>query len=151
MSKNKVAVVGTGYVGMSMAVLLAQHNEVVALDIDAARVDAINAGRAPIQDSEISFFLENRSLALTATLDPATAYKNADFIIVATPTDYDPESNFLTLPALKALSKTRWRIIRQPRLSSNPPCRSALRIDYVNGWLVTGLFFRRNSCAKAKR
>ncbi|MGB1118671.1 MAG: nucleotide sugar dehydrogenase [Parvibaculales bacterium] len=103
MSKNKIAVVGTGYVGMSMAVLFAQHNEVVALDIDAARVDAINAGRAPIQDPEISFFLENRSLALTATLDPAAAYKNADFIIVATPTDYDPESNFFNTSSVEGV------------------------------------------------
>ena len=103
MSKNKVAVVGTGYVGMSIAVLLAQHNEVVALDIDAERVDAINAGATPIQDPEISFFLENRSLALTATLDPAAAFRNADFVIIATPTDYDPVNNYFDTSSVESV------------------------------------------------
>ena len=103
MSKYKVTVVGTGYVGMSMAVLLAQHNEVVALDIDAERIEAVNAGATPIQDPEISFFLENRSLALTATLDKAAAYNDADFVIVATPTDYNPESNFFDTSSVESV------------------------------------------------
>ena len=107
MSKNKVAVVGTGYVGMSMAVLLAQHNEVVAVDIEAERVDAINAGATPIQDPEISFFLENRSLALTATLDPAAAFRDADFVIVATPTDYDPVNNYFDTSSVESVVEAR--------------------------------------------
>ena len=101
MSKNKVTVVGTGYVGMSMAVLLAQHNEVTALDIDPARVEEINAGRSPIHDPEISTFLETKPLTLSATLDPHQAYAEADFVIVATPTDYDPESNFFNTSSVE--------------------------------------------------
>ena len=101
MSKNKVTVVGTGYVGMSMAVLLAQHNEVTALDIDPARVEEINAGRSPIHDPEISTFLETKPLTLSATLDPHQAYAEVDFVIVATPTDYDPESNFFNTSSVE--------------------------------------------------
>ena len=103
MSKYKVTVVGTGYVGMSMAVLLAQYNEVVALDIDAERVEAVNTGRSPIHDPEISSFLENQSLALTATVDKAAAYDGADFVIVATPTDYDPERNFFNTSSVESV------------------------------------------------
>ena len=93
MSEKKITVVGTGYVGMSMAVLLAQHNEVVALDIDADRVETINAKRSPIHDPEILSFLETKPLNLTATLDKAAAYDGTHFVIVATPTDYDPVTN----------------------------------------------------------
>ncbi len=92
--RRKITVVGTGYVGMSMAVLLAQHNEVVALDIDAARVADILARRSTVADADIQLFLDEKDLSLTATLDPAQAYAGADFIVVATPTDYDPETNY---------------------------------------------------------
>ena len=89
---QKVAVVGTGYVGMSLAVLLARANDVVALDVDAARVAQIAAGESPIADAEIQAFLRDTPDALRATCDREAAYAEADFIIVATPTDYDPES-----------------------------------------------------------
>lgn len=89
----KIAVVGTGYVGLSNAILLAEHNEVVALDIDVSRVNQINQKESPIVDAEISDYLKNKQLDLVATLDKHIAYGNASYIVIATPTDYDPESN----------------------------------------------------------
>lgn len=91
--KIKITVVGSGYVGMSLAVLLAQHNNVVVLDIEPARVDAINKKLSTIADVEIESFLDKKDLSLVATLDKHAAYENASFIIVATPTDYDPYIN----------------------------------------------------------
>ena len=91
--KTKITVVGAGYVGMSLAVLLAQNNDVVVLDVDPLRVDKINNKQSTIEDSDINAFLSEKSLSLSATLDKETAYQNASFIIVATPTNYDPETN----------------------------------------------------------
>ena len=103
MSKAKVCVVGAGYVGMSIAVLLAQRNEVLVLDIDADRVGSINAGSSPIQDSEISHFLKSQPLALSATIEPAIAYEGVDFVVVATPTDYDPGNNFFDTSSVESV------------------------------------------------
>ncbi|AQZ52477.1 nucleotide sugar dehydrogenase [Martelella mediterranea] len=89
----KIAVAGIGYVGLSNAVLLAQNHEVVAIDIDPGRVDGLNAGRSPIVDSEIERYLAEKPLRLKATTEAAAAYRDADFVIVATPTNYDPETN----------------------------------------------------------
>lgn len=90
----KIAVAGTGYVGLSNAVLLAQHNEVVALDIIQEKVDMINNRKSPIADKEIEEFLATKELKLVATMDKELAYKDAEFVIIATPTDYDSEKNF---------------------------------------------------------
>lgn len=90
----KVTVVGTGYVGLSNAVLLSQHHEVTALDINEEKVEMINRKESPIVDAEIEDFLKNNELNLTATTDVVAAYKDAEFIIIATPTDYDPVRNF---------------------------------------------------------
>lgn len=89
-----IAVAGTGYVGLSLAVLLAQHNRVVAVDVVAEKVDLINQGKSPIADSEIEEFLAHRELDLTATLDGAAAYAGADLVVIATPTNYDADRNF---------------------------------------------------------
>ena len=89
----KIAVVGTGYVGLANAVLLARRHEVVALDIDRRRVELVNAGKSPIADAGIEQALREGGLSLRATLDPAEAYRGARYVLVATPTDYDPETN----------------------------------------------------------
>jgi len=94
MTVNKIAVAGTGYVGLSLATLLAQHNRVVAVDVVQEKVDLINNKKSPIQDKEIEDFLANKKLNLVATTDGCTAYKDADFVIIATPTNYDPKLNF---------------------------------------------------------
>ena len=99
----KIAVAGTGYVGLSMATLLSQHNEVVAVDIVEQRVDMVNARRSPIQDEYIEQFFATRSLNLTATLDARAAYSDADFVVIAAPTNYDSTRNFFDTSAVESV------------------------------------------------
>lgn len=99
----KIAVAGTGYVGLSNAVLLAQHNNVVAVDIIQSKVDTINAKKSPIVDKEIEDFLKNKKLDLLATTNAESAYKDADFIIIATPTNYDPQKNYFDTSSINAV------------------------------------------------
>ncbi|MBD3611896.1 MAG: nucleotide sugar dehydrogenase [Hydrogenovibrio crunogenus] len=99
----KVAVAGTGYVGLSLAVLLAQHHEVVALDIVSEKIELLNNKQSPIVDAEISDFLTNKNLNLIATLDKELAYKEAEFVIIATPTDYDTETNTFNTQSIEAV------------------------------------------------
>lgn len=100
---KRISIVGTGYVGLSLAALLSQRNEVVALDIDAQKVDLINARRSPIHDTEIEQYLANGSQNLRATLDKREAYRGADFVVVATPTDYDAETNCFDTRTVEAV------------------------------------------------
>ncbi|UTC82370.1 nucleotide sugar dehydrogenase [Treponema denticola] len=105
MKKYKIAVAGTGYVGLSIAVLLSQHNEVYAVDIVPDRVNLINNKKSPIQDKEIEDYLLTKPLNLKATLDAVSAYSNADFVVIATPTNYDPRKNFFDTSAVEAVIK----------------------------------------------
>ncbi|MGB0224650.1 MAG: nucleotide sugar dehydrogenase, partial [Marinobacterium sp.] len=100
---TKIAVAGLGYVGMSNAVLLAQHNEVTAIDLDENRVALVNDRKAPIEDTELEHYLAEKALNLVATRDPETAYAGAEYVIVATPTDYDPVTNFFNTRSVEAV------------------------------------------------
>ena len=101
----KLCMIGTGYVGLSLSVLLAQHNEVVALDIDQEKVNKINNNISPISDTDIESFLVNKSLNLKATTNKEEAYEKSEFIIVATPTDYDTENNYFNTKSVEAVIK----------------------------------------------
>ena len=99
----KIAVAGIGYVGLSNAILLAQHNEVTAVDVFQEKVDLINNRRSPIIDREIEEYLATKDLNLKATTDGAAAYKDAEYIIIAPPTNYDPDKNYFDTRSIEAV------------------------------------------------
>lgn len=105
MKNYKIAVAGTGYVGLSIATLLAQHNEVVAVDIVPEKVDLINSKKSPIQDDYIEEYLATKELNLVATLDAESAYSDADFVVIAAPTNYDSKKNYFDTSAVEAVIK----------------------------------------------
>ena len=105
MSSYKIAIAGTGYVGLSNAILLSQHNEVYAVDIIEEKVNLINSGKSPIVDKEIQEYLATKDLNLTATTDAKKAYENADFVIISTPTNYDPKMNYFDTSSVEAVIK----------------------------------------------
>ena len=113
-SKTKITVVGSGYVGMSLAVLLAQNNDVVVLDVDPARVDKVNQKQSSVADPEIEAFLAERELSLMATLDKQAAYEGASFVVVATPTNYDPDTNKFDTGSVDS--------VVEAALNANPSC-----------------------------
>ena len=101
----KISIAGAGYVGLSNAILLSQHNDVIILDTVTEKITLINAKKSPIHDAEIQDFLTNKPLHLTATLNKSEAYKEADYIIVATPTDYDAKTNYFNTSSVESVIK----------------------------------------------
>jgi UDPglucose 6-dehydrogenase len=102
----KIAIAGIGYVGLSNAILLAQHNEVVTFDIDPRKVELLNRMESPIDDPEIEEYLKNKPVNLRATLDEQDAYAGADFVLIATPTDYDPETNYFNTKSIESVARS---------------------------------------------
>lgn len=123
----KIAVAGTGYVGLSLSVLLAQNHDVIALDIIQEKVDKINNGHSPISDPEIEDYLSNNDLNLTATTDKELAYSGADFVIIATPTDYDPVSNYFNTRTVEAVIQD----VKQINPDAVMVIKSTIPVGYV--------------------
>ena len=124
---NKIAVAGTGYVGLSLATLLAQNNEVTAVDIVPEKVDLINNHKSPIVDKEIEDFLANKDLNLKATTDGKSAYKDADFVVIATPTNYDSEKNFFDTSAVEAVIK----LVQEVNPNTTMIIKSTIPVGYT--------------------
>ena len=132
----KIAVAGTGYVGLSNAILLAQRNDVFAVDIVQEKVDMINSKKSPIADKEIEEYLAGKELSLTATTDALSAYKDADFIIISTPTNYDPEKNYFDTSSVeKVLS-----LVKESRSSATVVIKSTVPVGYTEKLRETSAF-----------
>lgn len=123
----KIAVAGTGYVGLSLATLLAQHNDVVAVDIVPEKVDLINNKKSPIADKEIEDFLAHKPLHLTATTDAKSAYAQAEFVIIATPTNYDPQQNYFNTSAVEAVIE----LVKQYNPKATMVIKSTIPVGYT--------------------
>lgn len=123
----KIAVAGTGYVGLSNAILLSQHNEVFTTDIIQAKVDLINSKKSPIVDKEIEEYLANKKLNLTATTDAKLAYNDADFIIISTPTNYDPEKNYFDTSSVEAVLK----LVKEINPEATVVIKSTIPVGYT--------------------
>ncbi len=132
--RKKIAVAGTGYVGLSLAVLLSQHNDVTAVDIVPEKVEKLNNWQSPIQDDFIEQYLaehEERQLSLKATTDGESAYKDADFIIVAAPTNYDPKTNFFDCSAVEAVLELIKKVTGKKKKKPTIVIKSTIPVGYT--------------------
>jgi hypothetical protein len=145
----KIAVAGIGYVGFSNAILLAQNHEVDALDLNPEKVVLLNAKQSPISDSQVSDYLANKPLNLRATLDAIIAFEGADLVIVATPTDYDPDSNYFNTRSVEAVVKQIQALNPQALIVIKRPCPSAIPKKSPGNLKLRTSFSCLNSCGKA--
>lgn len=147
----KIAVAGTGYVGLSIATLLAQHHEVMAVDIVPEKVEKINNKISPIQDEYIEQYLAEKDLNLTATLDAEAAYKDADFVVIAAPTNYDSKKNFFDTSAVESVIE----LVIKYNPDAVMVIKSTIPVGYtasvVQNSTVTILFSVRSFCESPKR
>ena len=146
MKNYNIAVAGTGYVGLSVASLLAQHNHVIAVDILPEKVEMVNKGISPIKDDYIEIYLAEKNLDLKATTDPSEAYRNADFVVVATPTNYDPERNYFDTSSVEDVIDTVVKLNPEAVIviKSTIPvgfCRSVYKKYYEKGFKRLNLLF----------
>lgn len=129
----KIGVAGSGYVGLSNAVVLAQHYDVQLVDIDQTKVDLVNARKSPIEDAELEEYLATRTLSLTATLDARAAYADADYVIVATPTDYDPVTNYFNTTSVESVVE----IALSVNPAANIVIKSTVPVGFTEGLRAT--------------
>ena len=147
----KIAVAGTGYVGLSIATLLSQNHEVMAVDIVPEKVEKINKRISPIQDEYIEKYLKEKELNLTATLDIEAAYKDADFVVIAAPTNYDSKKNFFDTSAVEAVIKLVIEYNRMQLWLLNQQILLDLQLQFVKNIIVIILFSVRNFSGNQKR
>ena len=147
----KIAVAGTGYVGLSIATLLSQHHEVIAVDIVPEKVDKINNRISPIVDKEIEEYLKTKPLKLRATLDAESAYRVADLVVIAAPTNYDPVKNFFDTSSVEAVIEIVKRVNPKAIMVIKSTIPSAIPRAFGRRWKRTISFFLPNFCARAGR
>ena len=146
----KIAVAGTGYVGLSIATLLSQHHRVTAVDIIPEKVELINNKKSPIQDEYIEKYLAEKELDLTATLDAKEAYSDADFVVIAAPTNYDSKKNFFDTSAVEAVIKLVIEYNPEAIMVIKSTIQLVIQQVFVRSSTVTISFLARNSCVRAR-
>lgn len=150
MKTYKIAVAGTGYVGMSIATLLAQHHQVTAVDVIPEKIKLINQRKSPIQDEYIEKYLAEKPLNLTATLNGATAYRDADFVVIAAPTNYDPVKNYFDTSHVEEVIK----LVKSVNPNAIMVIKSTIPVGYTERYERNSIrkmsYSRQNSCERAR-